>query len=57
MSANQLKKLSRDAQAWASSSKGKKALKKAVEDARKTASRLEEARRVNPADLHRHFTL
>ena len=57
MDTEQLRKLSEDAQAWADTEQGKNALKKAVEDARKTASKLEEARRVNPDDLHRHFTL
>jgi len=57
MEAEQLKKLSEEAQAWANSEQGKQALKKAVDDARKTASKLEDARRVNPDDLHRHFTL
>ena len=57
MKAEQLRKLSEDARAWADSEQGKRALKKAVDDARKTASKLEEARRVNPDDLHRHFTL
>ena len=57
MKAEQIKKLSKDAQDWANSNSGKKALEKAVEDARKTSTELEEARRVNPDDLHRHFTL
>ena len=57
MDAEQLRKLSNDAQAWADTEQGRNILKKAVENARKTASRLEEARRVNLDDLHRHFTL
>lgn len=57
MDAEQLRKLSEDAQAWAGTEQGKSVLKKAVKDARKTASRLEEARQVSLDDLHRHFTL
>lgn len=57
MKAEQIKKLSTDAKAWADSEKGRNALRKAVDDARKTSSKLQEARRVNPDDLHRHFTL
>jgi len=57
MEIEQLKKLSKDAKDWADSVDGKEALKKAVKDARNTALKLEEARRVNPNDLHRHFTL
>ena len=57
MDAEQLRKISEDARAWAGTEQSKSVLKKAVEDARKTASRLEEARRVSLDDLHRHFTL
>lgn len=57
MKVEQIKQLMQDAQAWVDSDKGIKALEKAVEDAKKTAVELEEARRINPDDLHRHFTL
>jgi hypothetical protein len=57
MKAEQLKKLFDDAREWADSEKGKEALKKAVDNAGKMTSELEEARRVNLENLHRHFTL
>lgn len=57
MDAEQLKKLLKDAQDWAHSDRGEKALEKAVDDAKKMASRLEDARRIDPEQLHRHFTL
>jgi hypothetical protein len=57
MKVEQLKKFSEAARVWADSEQGKKALKKAVDDARKTTLELEEARQVDLENLHRHFTL
>ena len=57
MEAKLLRKLSEDVRDWAESKRGKRALKKAVVNTQKTASKLEKARRVKPDDLHRHFTL
>lgn len=57
MKAEKIKQLMQDAQTWVDSDRGIKALEKAVEDAKKTVLELEEARQVNPDDLHRQFTL
>ena len=57
MKAKKLRKLSEDVRAWADSKRGKELLKKAVNDAQQMTLKLEESRRVNPDDLHRHFTL
>ena len=57
MKEEQLKKLLKDAQDWAESDIGEKALEQAVNDAKNMALKLEEARQINPEELHRHFTL
>lgn len=52
-----VEKISERLRTWADSQEGKDALKKAAEEARKTTAELQKARQVDPADLHRHFTL
>lgn len=57
MKAEQIEKLTKDAKNWVASEKGQESLRKALANAQKTATQLEKARRINPDDLHRHFTL
>jgi len=56
MDAEKIKQLSQNA-TWLDSKAGQDALKKAVEKAKETTSRLDKERQVSVEDLHRHFTL
>lgn len=52
-----IKQLEEEARRWVTSSRGQKAVQKAIEQSNKTTKKLQESRQVDPASLYRPFTV